>query len=392
MAMQAAPAARPETAEAKDDLDDDRLGATVFHDDFVELAAKTYHTLHEKHTSNINFEDTSSDMGDVRTVEDAFVLFGLSPDDRTSRREQVKMWKHIESAMRKEIRELTGSGRVECYDRAKALNAALETIRAGFAGLQTTEIERTQDAERGRFETARRKLGRRNHDEERGRLRHQSEEFRSLQNDLVSTQVIERENLEHEILIAAAPPCRHSKRVLELRRAESGLSRLHRYDEAKNVRRMLDKIEGPEIKAHERLQQMRTDALHEKLKNDQLSQGKRMHERLGELKWASQRRAQRFADKERQRVKNLDVDMSQANALDRYRKPELVIHPSALLQKRPGHEATSSTRNGRKLLDSILGKKKDEAVYVSPLCSDHVFERPLSGTHHYDVTSSHYIP
>ena len=155
---------------------------------------------------------------------------------------------------------------------------------------------------------------------------------------------------------------------------------------------MLDKIEGPEIKAHERLQQMRTDALHEKLKNDQLSQGKRMHERLGELKWASQRRAQRFADKERQRVKNLDVDMSQANALDRYRKPELVIHPSALLQKRPGHEATSSTRNGRKLLDSILGKKKDEAVYVSPLCSDHVFERPLSGTHHYDVTSSHYIP
>ena len=52
------------------------------------------------------------------------------------------------------------------------------------------------------------------------------------------------------MLIAVPGKCRFSKRVLELRRAESGLSRLHRFDEAKNVRRMIDKIEGPERRAH----------------------------------------------------------------------------------------------------------------------------------------------
>ena len=35
----------------------------------------------------------------------------------------------------------------------------------------------------------------------------------------------------------------------------------------------------------------------------------------------------------------------------------------------------------------MLGKKKDEAVYVAPLCGDHAFERPLSGTLDYRGSS-----
>ena len=189
------------------------------------------------------------------------------------------------------------------------------------------------------------------------------------------------------MLIAVPAKCRYSKRVLELRRAESGLSRLHRFDEAKNVRRMIDKIEGPEKRNHAKAIEEATRKTLDKMRADQESQSKRLNERLGETKWAATRRGESEAKRERQRVKNLDVDMEQANALDRHRKPELVVHPSALLQKRAHHDVTSSTLNGKRLLDSVLGKKKDEAVYVAPLCADHVFERPLSGTTSYRGSS-----
>ena len=368
-------------------LDDEELGSTVFHDEFVELDATLYRTLNEKQTSNVNYDQSSSGIESLKTVRDAYMLFGLNPDDRTHRREQVKMWKHIEGAMLAEIGELTSSGRLECYDRAKALNAALENIQAEFKGLQTSELGRNQDGQRAAFEKARHKLAKRVAAEENRRVRESERMSEKLQQDLAKLQAIERENLEHEMLIAVPGKCRFSKRVLELRRAESGLSRLHRFDEAKNVRRMIDKIEGPEKRAHAKNLVAAEHKVHDALRADQESQVKRLHERLGETKWAATRRAEREAKRERQRVKNLNLDMEQANALDRHRKPELVVHPSALLQKRAHHDVTSSTLNGKKLLDSVLGKKKDEAVYVAPLCGDHAFERPLSGTLDYRGSS-----
>jgi len=370
--------------------DDDVLGQTVFHEDFAELDAEMYRTLNEKQTSNINFDQASSDIESLKTVRDAYTLFGLNPDDRTHRREQVKMWKHIEGAMLDEIATLTGSGRLECYDRAKALNGALENIKQGFKDLQTEELTRTQEGQRSAFEKARRKLAKAVVVSEDTRRAEQDSVCGSLSDDLAALQTIERENLGHEMAIQVPSKCRFSKRVLELRRAESGLSRLHRFDEAKNVRRMIDKIEGPEKRAHAKNIAEAAQKTREKLRATQESQSKRLHERLGETRWAAARRADRDAKRERQRVKNLDLDMNQANALDRHRKPELVVHPSALLKKRAHHDLTSSTLNGKKLLDSVLGKKKDEAVYVAPLCGDHVFERPKPGTSNY-MMSNHYI-
>ena len=370
--------------------EEETLGQTVFHENFAELDAEMYRTLNEKQTSNINFDQASSDIESLKTVRDAYMLFGLNPDDRTHRREQVKMWKHIEAAMLDEIATLTGSGRLECYDRAKALNNALENIKQGFKGLQTEELDRTQEAQRVAFEKARHKLGKAVAASEDVRKAEQEKLCARLGDDLAALQAIERENLSHEMAIQVPSKCRFSKRVLELRRAESGLSRLHRFDEAKNVRRMIDRIEGPEKRAHAKALSEAAQKTRDKLRTAQESQSKRLHERLGETRWAATRRADRDAKRERQRVKNLDLDMTQANALDRHRKPELVVHPSALLQKRAHHDLTSSTLNGKKLLDSVLGKKKDEAVYVAPLCGDHVFERPKSGTNSYR-TSAHFI-
>ena len=143
------------------------------------------------------------------------MLFGLNPDDRTHRREQVKMWKHIEGAMLAEIGELTSSGRLECYDRAKALNGALENIQAEFKGLQTSELGRNQDGQRAAFEKARHKLAKRVAAEENRRVRESERMSEKLQQDLAKLQAIERENLEHEMLIAVPGKCRFSKRVLE---------------------------------------------------------------------------------------------------------------------------------------------------------------------------------
>ena len=70
---------------------------------------------------------------------------------------------------------------------------------------------------------------------------------------------------------------------------------------------------------------------------------------------------------------------------------ELVVHPSARHQRRRGFQETASQLNGRKLLDSIRGKKTDEHVYVAPVCATHTFEKPLLDTHVYDMNSSHYM-
>ena len=130
-------------------VDEEELAQTTFNDDFIELDEKMFRTLNEKQTSNVNYDQSSSDIESLKTVRDAFTLFGLNPDDRTHRREQVKMWKHIEDSMLAEITTLTSSGRLECYDRAKALNTALENIKNGFKGLQTQEMTRNQEQQKG---------------------------------------------------------------------------------------------------------------------------------------------------------------------------------------------------------------------------------------------------
>ena len=106
------------------------MGTTVFPQGFAETARTHFHTLHERKTSTISFDDVDGDIGDIKSVEDAFVLFGLKPDDRTSRREQIKMWKHIERAITTEIKRLTGSGRSRPTTRPTAERQSIK--KRGF--------------------------------------------------------------------------------------------------------------------------------------------------------------------------------------------------------------------------------------------------------------------
>ena len=51
--------------DATTDLDDDRLGTTVFPQGFAETARTHFHTLHERNTSTISFDDVDGDIGDL---------------------------------------------------------------------------------------------------------------------------------------------------------------------------------------------------------------------------------------------------------------------------------------------------------------------------------------
>jgi len=344
-----------------------------------ELSGANYRKIHAATTASMHF-DNVEEVSQLRTVRDAYVLFGLNPDDRAPRREQVKMWDHISSAMSGEVAALTSAGRPECYDAAKQVDAALDHMRDEFLNLETADLKRAQAMERNTFSKAAQKLHGQLRDAERGRTLTQESRSEAALEQLREAQRIERDNFDYARAITVPAKQRYSKRVLELRRAETGLSALGRFDEAKNVRAMIDKLEAPERKAH--LRRVSDDLAKgsAKLRNEHESQRKRVDERLGEVKWAGRRSAAREFARQAQRLRNLDCDMTHANRLDVAQKPELVVHQSALLQKRRNYHQTTSTKNGQRLLDSVLGKKKDEAVYVANLCATHDFERPLSGT------------
>lgn len=293
------------------------------------------------------------------------------------------MWTQIREAMTAEIDELTRSGKVENYDRAKNLHQALKNIRKGFEVLQMEELRRKQNEELNTFEKACKKLQAGLAENEARRLTEQESFEQKRKEDLLDQQAIERENMAHRRAITRPPKQRLSKRILELQKAETGLTKLDRFDEAKNVRRMIDTLVIPEsrkarIQAQQRLEQER-----QHLKTAQEEQSKRLHKRLETAKWRALRRSEREVKRQQQRVKNLRTDMSHANTIDTSKKPEIVFRPSALLQKRAHHAITSSSHNGTRLLDNVLGKSAKEVIYVAPLCANHQFEHALPDTRPY---------
>ena len=199
----------------------------------------------------------------------------------------------------------------------------------------------------------------------------------------------EHENLDHAILVAV-PPLTPLVPRLGAKDARNSLA-------ASLSMTMRRTCGGCSTRSRAGAAQVRRDdgrafdVAHEKLRLKHKEQQARQHEHIGTIKWSSKRRAEKHASIQRQKCANLDLDMRQANAFDACKSPELVVHPSARHQRRRGFDATASQLNGRKLLDSIRGKKTDEHVYVAPVCQTHVFEKPLLDTHVYDMNSSHYM-
>lgn len=348
-----------------------------------EISSDLYGRLNSEKQTSLHVAENTPSLENVTSLEDVYAMFGLKKQDRTTRRDQIKMWETIRENLIGEISRLTHSGKVDNYDKAKRMHKALHDIRRGFEAVHTEEIHRSHSVETTHFDTAKRKLQSHLALGEAHRISVETSKDKNLRDDLAENQAIERENRQFGLRIAPPPKLRWSKRILELQQAEHALSKLHRYDEAKNVRKMLDKLEGPEQRKQLQNFQSHIARGDARLKQGQDDRSKRLHEKLGELKWANLRKAHREAHRQKQRLLNLNLDMGHVHAMERHAKPELVVHPSLLLEKRKHYHHSSAATHGSRLLHDVLrggDSSTTSSIYVQPLCPHHDFERPLSGT------------
>lgn len=343
-----------------------------------ELDAEQFRCLLLDDASQKKRESSTQDVDQLRTMRDVYAMYGLSPEDRTHRRDQVKMWNKARMLLDAEIASLTANG---LYDEAKRVFADKEQIRSEFQGLQEKAVREEQKKERDAFESASSLLRGRLEREDAVRIERQEKSFETRRERLRCQQKIERENAAYvKASIAVPPKERWSKRVLELRQAEAALVNLNLFDDAKNVRKMLNKTIIPEQQRKKQLNEQRTKQKDQLLHDAHRAQSKRLQEQLSDLKWRARRRSRDLRTTQRQRVKNLDFDMTHANLMAQQAKPELVAKPSHLLLKRKNYDQTSAANIGTRLEDRALGKKEESTVYVASLCAEHSFDQPLPGT------------
>lgn len=253
-------------------------------------------------------------------------------------------------------------------------------LEEGFAGLQTKETNRTQQTQNKNFRQAHKHLT----NTIATKHRDQTEAVNNLVadkiDDLAHLHEIEDENLRLEIELTKKPRMKFSRRLLELQKAESSLIKLSRFDEAKNVRRMIDKIEPKEIEQFDKEFEDRLEARRRKLAKLHESDTKRNDELVSSIRWKNVQDCDKERNNTVARLRHHEHDMNHAHTMDCKKSPELAIHPSHLLQRRASYEHTGSSLRGTQLLGAVKGKKKNQAVFVAGLCDIHSFAKPLSGT------------
>lgn len=317
-------------------------------------------------------------LAEVANLKEAFERFDLNHDDKIDRREQVIMYRTIESEIEDQLRSMTGAGR---YEEARALQRRLAALKREFEGLQTLDTDQTHSHQRRLLRTAEQKARgalRRKHAEEDGRV---SQYCADKEARLDHLHQVQRTQLEMELANLPVPRPKLSKRCLELLDSEANLSRLKQYEEAKAVRRMIDKIKPKEEKRFYKEFEGKKEARRRALLARQAEERRRLGERLGETAFFHDFRKGREESRHRQMLTNLSRDMGHAHALEKQRRPELSLKPSALWQTRRNHRATSAALRGQHFLDNVKGKKTGEKIYVASLTGIHDFqEKPLSGT------------
>lgn len=316
------------------------------------------------------------------TVRDAFLQHGLAPDDIIDRREQVLMFRRIENEMEQSLKELMSDGH---FDEAKELGRRLEALRVEFGGLQLHDEQQRQNRQNALFKKARSIFN------PAMKMRHAYEENnveKQCHEEEADTQrrfQIQDENLALELSRIERPRMKYSKRRMELKNAEIRLCSLKQYDDAKNVRKMLRKIDAKEEAEFNRKFEAKLQAKVDKMAALHKGDSGRLEEKLSATRWRDFRRREHEAAVARQNVKNKLKDMKHFQLMDTKLKPELIVKPSALLQKRKNHSQTSSAMRGTQFLDKVKGKKVGDAVFIESLVNVHNFgDKKLSGTIKYE--------
>jgi hypothetical protein len=204
--------------------------------------------INEEVDCKLIFAQEATQLTKVTSLESVLEKFGYSKDDRINRRELVLMYKKVEREMEEEIYRLANTGE---YDKAKEMRARLTALKGEFGYLQTNGAVVNCRDQVANFSKASREL----HDLLSKKQAAQETEVYAKCNEIEAEmnlfQDIERENLEKQISRVHRPPMKYSKRMIELFKAEHELIKLHQYEDARKVRRMIDKILPAEEKAFE---------------------------------------------------------------------------------------------------------------------------------------------
>lgn len=322
------------------------------------------------------------DLASCATVKDAFVKNGLQSDDKIDRREQVLMFRAIESEMETGLKTLMEMGK---FDEAKEMGHRLESLRDEFGGLQYKDEMARQNKQKNLFDKAskikNKQLQARHKDWKKQVEMHCKEFLEESEKEFE----IQRENLALEMSRIEKPRIKYSKTRMEYKNAEVKLSNLKQYDDAKNVRRMLKTIDAREEAAWDKLFETRMQAKIDKLAQFQKESKARHEEKMSAIKWKELRKREKEQYISDTSVANKKRDMTHFMMLDAKMKPELTVHPSALLKKRANYNRNASKLRGEQLLDKVKGKKEGDAVFIESLCNIHKFgDKTLSGTTRYE--------
>jgi hypothetical protein len=151
------------------------------------------------------------------------------------------------------------------------------------------------------------------------------------------------------------------------------------------VRYMIDKILPGEVKKNERVFEASKQQARAELVEAQRADVGRLEEKIKALVWTDKRRRDTEQAREEQRVTNNQRDMQHAHFLEGRLRAEMSVKPSALWQKRPGYQGTSSSLRGQQLLDQARGCREGGAggagaVFADSLVDKHDYSGSLSGT------------
>ncbi len=337
------------------------------------------------------FRSDVGNLAHVKDVSEALAEYGYNTDDRIGRREICKMYGTVKNDMESEIHRLAHSNQ---YEQAKLLRKRLTALRAEFDNLQTSKVRTEHALQAEAFTKASERL-RANVQKDADAAKEQTmEECESLQDDLDLFHAIQTENLELQISRIDRPRVKYSKRAIELVKAETELIRLAQYDDARKVRRMLEKLlPVEEKKFYEKFDKTVADR-RVNLQTKQSFDRIKLEEKIKGLRWNDLRRREKMISIGNQRIKNHEHDMTHSHLAESKLRPEMSVKPSALWQKRHGYMRTSAAMRGAQLLQIAMtgeaaklpGKSQEEEapfVFAAKLTDKHDFgDTPLqSGTY-----------
>ena len=337
--------------------------------------------LLEVESSSVTRQTNTQGLTRCETLPEVLATFGYAPDDRIDRRETCVIYATLKKSMESEIDRLAHSAQ---YDAAKNLRARMTRLRGEFDGLQTEGVRVSHKDQGLKFEEAtthiRKQMLERNASTERAA----NLKLEQLKDDQLASHAIQTENLERELMRIPRPRVKYSKRCIELIKAEHELIRLSQYDDARKVNAMIKKILPKEERRFHQAFDLMLEERRENLRKEQSKDLVRLDEKLKGLKWNDVRSREKEMIVGTQRIRNHEVDMLHAHALEKKLRPEMSIKPSALWQKRQNFNSTSASLRGQQLFEAAKGfaakKDNDDAVFCETLTDKHNFALPLLDT------------